>query len=75
MADYRKSIPVILKNEGGLTDDPYDAGGITNYGVCLRFAQDTGDLELFDVDHDGKITREDIKKLTIDDATEAFKKY
>lgn len=26
--------------EGGLTDDPQDRGGITNYGVCLVFLTD-----------------------------------
>ena len=75
MADYKKCIPIILRAEGGLTEDKYDTGGITNYGVSLAFAKDTKDLELFDMDDNGIINREDIKKLTIEDATKAFKKY
>ena len=75
MADYQLCIPIVLENEGGLVDNPNDRGGITNYGVSLRFAEGTGDMELFDVDHDGDIDREDIKKLSIEDATEGFKKY
>ena len=75
MADYKKCIPIILKAEGGLCEDKYDTGGITNWGVCLAFAKDTKDYKLFDKDNDGDIDRYDIIKLTIDDATEAFKKY
>lgn len=75
MADYRKCIPVILKHEGGYCEDEHDAGGATNWGVSLAFAKDTGDLELFDKDDDGDIDRLDIRKLTIEDATRAFKKY
>jgi lysozyme family protein len=71
MADYKLCIPVILRAEGELSDDPADAGGITKWGVCLRFAKDTKNLELFDKDGDGDIDRNDIKKLTIEDATEA----
>ena len=26
--------------EGGLDDDPRDPGGITHWGVCLRFLQE-----------------------------------
>ena len=75
MADYKRCIPIILKAEGGLTEDKYDTGGITNWGVSLAFAKDTKDLNLFDKDFDGDIDRYDIQKLTIEDATEAFKKY
>jgi len=75
VADYQLCIPIVLENEGGLVDNPNDRGGITNYGVSLRFAKDTGDMELFDIDGDGDIDREDIKKLSIEDATEGFKKY
>lgn len=75
MADYSKSIPIILANEGGLTEDPEDKGGITNFGVCLMFAKDTKDVEIFDMDGDGDIDREDIIHLTKEAAEEGFKKY
>ena len=75
MANFNKCIPIILKHEGGLVDHPNDTGGITNFGICLRFAQDTKDLELFDVNGDGKIDREDIKLLTKERASAGFKKY
>ena len=46
--------------EAGLVDDPKDPGGITNFGVSLRFLRGAG----IDIDGDGRITREDILKLT-----------
>lgn len=75
MADYTQIIPIILKHEGGLTEDPADRGGITNYGISLRFAQGTKDKALLDVDKDGDIDRDDIKKLTKDQAIKVYKKH
>lgn len=75
MASYEKCIPVILKNEGGFTDDKFDKGGATNFGISVRFAEGTGDLELFDMDQDGDIDRDDMYNLTQEVAEEAYKKY
>ena len=33
MADFSLAIPIVLRNEGGLSDDPDDAGGLTNFGI------------------------------------------
>lgn len=35
MADYKILVPFLLKFEGGVVDDPADAGGFTNKGVTL----------------------------------------
>ena len=75
MADYQKCIPIVLKFEGGLTDDKYDSGGITNFGVSLAFAKDTNDLEIMDKNQNGKIDRNDIVNLEMEDAVKMFKKY
>ena len=75
MADYKKCIPIILKAEGEYSNDAADSGGPTKWGVCLAFARDTKDYRLFDKDQDGDIDIRDIKKLTIEDATEAFHDY
>ena len=75
MATYSYAIPYTLDFEGGLSDDPFDRGGITKYGVSLVFAKGTKNLKLFDKDGDGDIDRNDIKELSIDDAKEAFKLY
>lgn len=52
----------VMKWEGGLTDDANDPGGITNYGVCLRFLQSV----------DPKATRDDIIHMTPEKAKQLF---
>lgn len=74
MADYNTVIPLTLKYEGGWSNHPNDTGGATMYGVSLAFAQSTND-PMFDLDHDGVITANDIKMLTKDIAIAGFKKY
>ncbi len=34
------AINFVLKNEGGFSDDPNDAGGATNFGISLRFLRE-----------------------------------
>ena len=36
MANFNQAIQIVLKNEGGYVNDPMDAGGETNYGICKR---------------------------------------
>ncbi len=36
MAQFELAIPTVLANEGGLVDDPSDAGGLTKYGISQR---------------------------------------
>lgn len=66
-----------LPLEGGLVDNPKDPGGITDFGVSLRYAlaevklhPDT--VRFFDVDHDGHVDRKDIAGLTQDRAADIF---
>ena len=75
MADYKRCIPVIIAAEGCYSEDATDTGGPTKWGVCLAFAKDTNNMRLFDKNLDGKITKSDIKMLTIEDASEIFKRY
>ncbi|HEV2673373.1 MAG TPA: glycosyl hydrolase 108 family protein [Aliidongia sp.] len=35
-ATFRAAIAIVLMHEGGLVDDPDDAGGLTNMGITLR---------------------------------------
>ena len=64
--------------EGGLTDDPQDRGGITNYGVCLAFLTDIAkgsqaNDKLADLGVLLPVSRQSIIKLTKQQAEEIFK--
>ena len=37
MADFEDAVDYVLKNEGGLVNNPQDPGGINNFGISLRF--------------------------------------
>ena len=52
----------VLKWEGGLSDDKNDAGGITKYGVCLRFLKTIRP----------NATADTIRNLTKQEATDIF---
>ena len=62
--------------EGGLTDDPADRGGITNYGVSIEFLKDCERLSSVHVLSLGikiPVTRESIKNLRRDQARDLFR--
>lgn len=39
---FDRAINIVLKHEGGLSDDPADLGGITHYGISLRAYPELG---------------------------------
>lgn len=61
----------ILRREGGFVDDPDDPGGATNFGVTIHTMRRLG----VDVDGDGDIDREDVRKLSRDKAADIFKEH
>ena len=74
------AMPTIWLHEGRLSDNKKDPGGITNYGISLRFLLKTGDLDNDgwpdgDIDHDGDIDAEDIKKMTKEQAQKIYDLY
>lgn len=76
---FRAAVVGVLENEGGLVDDLQDRGGITNFGISLRFLAGEGALDLdgdgladFDLDCDGDIDGADVRKLTREDAIKLY---
>ena len=77
---FADAVEHLLGIEGGLVDHPADPGGITNYGISLRFARGVTDLNanghpLLDVDGDGDVDADDIRKLSKEDAAEVYRIY
>jgi len=74
------AIDFAMSHEGGLVDHPADPGGVTNYGVSLRYARDQGVIRgvrgqivlNFDLDRDGDIDADDIRALTADQARHVY---
>ena len=71
MADFQTAHDFVAKWEGGLADHPSDPGGITNYGISLRFLQGEG----IDIDGDGDVDADDIRGLTFEQAALLYRQY
>lgn len=68
---FQHCIIPILQHEGGLSDDKDDPGGITQWGISLRYLRSIG----YDVDRNGDIDGEDIRDLNKLGAEEIYHKY
>lgn len=79
MADFKNAIDTILKHEGGWVNNKNDPGGATNFGVSLRFILQelkAGDAFIdFDLDHDGDVDADDVRKMTREDAVKTYEHY
>lgn len=72
MASFEIAIEYVLKNEGGLEENPKDPAGITNFGISLRFLRNLENPSKYGF-HWGCAEKEDIESLTIDKAKEIYK--
>ena len=70
-SDVRRMAEEIIAREGGYVNDPDDPGGATNFGVTIHTMRRLG----LDLDGDGRITAEDVRRLTRDQAVEIFLKH
>lgn len=66
------AVIITLFQEGGLADDKDDPGGITHYGISLRYAQSLG-VAFFDINHDGKVDADDIRQMPVEAALRAYR--
>ncbi len=73
MGSFEKYHAFVSKWEGGLSDNKKDPGGITKYGVSLRFLKGLG-LALGDLDHDGDVDADDIRNMTPEQSRAIFRR-
>lgn len=71
MSNFVHAMDFVLYNEGGLTDNVNDAGGITKYGVSLRFLKGADE----DVNGDGHVDEKDIRGMELTQAYAVYKKF
>lgn len=64
-------LPTVLRHEGGLVDDPDDSGGITNFGISLRYLQGLPKW-VGDVNDDGTVDAADVRGMTPDQAADIY---
>lgn len=68
---FETAVAVILKHEGGLSNNPNDPGGITNFGISLRWLKSAG----LDINCDGVIDAKDIEIINSTEADKLYYKY
>ena len=68
MEDVQQIAREIVAREGGYVDDPDDLGGATKHGVTVHTMRRLG----LDLDHDGDVDRDDVRRMTRDRAAEIF---
>ena len=69
--DFDQILKKTLQWEGGFSDDADDRGGATKFGITI------GTLRALheDLDKDGAITVEDVRSLTLEKATEIYRRH
>lgn len=77
-SEFDKAIVHVLKNEGGLSNDKSDRGGITNYGISYNFlkrasAQEKDLMSKVDLNGNKKIDSYDISNMTKKEAEDIYK--
>jgi lysozyme family protein len=68
MKTVRQIAEEIVRREGGYVNDPDDPGGATNFGVTIHTMRRLG----LDLDRDGDVDVNDVKKLTRAQAIDIF---
>lgn len=72
-SDFECAVNFVLRNEQGLVDNPNDNGGITNFGISLRFLKNlpTERLKIFGIFEEPYT--ETIRELTLEQAKLMYK--
>jgi lysozyme family protein len=72
MSDFDTAINYVLKNEKGLEENPNDPGGISNFGISLRFLKCIPAERLKNYAIFGDVDADTIKLLTIQQAKQIY---
>lgn len=72
MAIYSLALEYLLRNEGGLEENSKDPGGITNFGISLRFLKAILEPAKYGI-HDQNIDADTIRHLNISQAALIYK--
>jgi lysozyme family protein len=67
---FKLAFDIVVDHEGGYNDIKADRGGATNFGVSLAFIKSRG--LVYDFNRDGVIDKEDIRRITRDDAATLY---
>lgn len=69
--EFESILKKTLTWEGGFSDDPYDRGGATKFGITIGTLRSLQE----DLDKDGSITIEDVRSLTLEKAVAIYKEH
>lgn len=68
MSQFEAAVDYVLSREGGLSENPNDTGGITNFGISLRFVREIATERLRRYGIFEPVGEQTIRDLTIDQA-------
>lgn len=71
MKSVREITLEIIRREGGYVNDPDDPGGATKFGVTIHTMRRLG----LDLDGDGDVDANDVKRLTAEAAAEIYERH
>lgn len=72
MADFESAVNFVLKNEGLLNENPKDKGGLTKYGISLRFLKTLSADDLKKCGIEIEVSEDTIRNLTINQAKQLY---
>ena len=72
MAHFDSCVQYVLRHEGGLSQDKADPGGITNFGISLRFLREVDADTLKRIGIFGEVTEQTIRELTQEQAEKLY---
>lgn len=73
MSDFESAVNYVLRHEGGLSENPYDKGGTTNFGISLRFLKNLPEENRKRYGIFEEVSEQTIRDLTLDQAKKIYR--